>query len=239
MKQFKIFLVLFFALYLVSCNKEETQPTGVGDTLIVTKKIGANTVYGLSFYAYTFSSFKTVKAVNTAAPEKTYSLKSNQNYTTNFYFETPDAEFTMTKPASATFTFSAVFGNGATSEFQDVLSDKVLAVPVIEKCEFNSTKGMLDVSWAALTDADSYAINILDGSTVVFGSIELANTIKTYSISANGGGWLNGFTPVAGKTYKVKVLAFLYEPQYVGGTKYSYDVQATSLSEKDAVWGTN
>jgi len=234
MKQLKIILILFFAFYLVSCNKEETQPTGVGDALIVTKKIGANTVYGLSFYAYTFSSFQTVNTVNKAAPEKTFALKSNQNYKTNFYYETPDAEFTATKPAAATFTFSAVFENGATHEFEDVLTDKALDVPAIDKCEFNSTKGMLEVSWATVPDADSYAVNILDGTTVVFGSVELANTVKSYSISANGGGWLNGFTPVGGKSYQVKVLAFLYEP--LGS---SYNVQATSVSEKAATWGTN
>jgi len=234
MKQLKIILILFFAFYLVSCNKEETQPTGVGDALIVTKKIGANTVYGLSFYAYTFNVFKTVKVVNTAAPDKTYTLKANQNYTTNFYYETPDAEFLTTKPVGGTYTFSAVFDNDATNDFQDVLTDKVLAVPAIEKCEFNTTKGMLDVSWAEVTDADSYAINIYDGTTVVFGSVELASTIKSYSISANGGGWLNGFTPVAGKSYQVKVLAFLYEP--LGS---SYNVQATSVAEKDATWGSN
>lgn len=233
MKQFKLFLVLSFAFYLVSCSKEESQPTGVGDAIIVTKKIGTNTVYGLSFYAYTFSSFQNVKAVNTAAPEKTYTLKSHQSYTTNFYYETPDTEFSATKPVAATFTFSAVFENGATHEFQDVITDKVLSVPVIEKCEYNSTTGMLDVSWTALTDADSYAINIYDGSTVVFGSIELANSVKAYSISPNGGGWLNGFSPLSGKTYQVKVLAFLYEP--AGG---SYDVQATSVAETPVIWAS-
>jgi len=234
MKQLKIFLLVVSAFYLVSCNKEESEPTGVGDAIIVTKKVGANTVYGLSFYAYTFSSFKTVNVKNVAAPEKTISLKSNQNYKTNFYFETPDADFTTTKPVAATYNFSAVFENGSLNEFQDVLTDKALGVPVIEKSEFNTTKGMLDVSWAALTDADSYAINILDGSTVVFGSVELAKTVKAYSISANGGGWLNGFTPVAGKTYKVKLLAFLYEP--LGS---SYNVQATSETESTVIWGAN
>ena len=232
MKQLKIFLVLFFAFYLVSCNKEETQPTGVGDALIVTKKIGANTVYGVSFYAYTFNVFKTVKVVNNAAPDKTYTLKANQNYTTNFYYETPDAEFSTTKPVTGTYTFSAVFDNDATSDFQDVLTDQALAVPVIEKCEYNTTKEMLEISWADLADADSYAINIYDGPTVVFGSVELANTVKAYSISANGGGWLNGFSPVKGKTYQVKVLAFLYE-----STGNSYNVQATSVGESSAVWG--
>jgi hypothetical protein len=234
MKQLKIFLILSLAFYLVSCNKEESQTTGVGDAIIVTKKIGGNTVYGLSFYAYTFGSFQSVKAVNPAAPDKTYTLKAHQSYTTNFYYETPDAEFSATKPVAATFNFSAVFTDGSTQEFQDVLTDKALAVPVIEKCLYNTSTEMLDVSWAALTDADSYAINIYDGSTVVFGSIELANTVKAYSISASGGGWLNGFSPVKGKTYQVKVLAFLYEPS---GT--SYDVQATSVGESPVIWGTN
>jgi len=232
MKQLKIFAVLFLALFIASCDKEENQATGVGDVLIVTKKSGANTVYGLSFYAYTFSSFQSVKAVSTAEPGKTYTLKVNQGYKTNFYYESPDAEFTTTKPAATTFNFSAIFENGATHEFQDVLSDKTLALPVIEKCEYNATKHVLEVSWAALTDADSYAINILDGSATVFGSVELANTIKTYSISANGGGWASGFTPVSGKTYTVKILAFQYEPQ---GS--SYNVQATSVSETTVVWG--
>jgi hypothetical protein len=232
MKQLKIILILFLVIYLVSCNKEETLPTGVGDALIVAKKTTTGTVYSLSFYAYTFGSFKTVTVLNNAAPEKTYTLKSNQNYKTNFYYETPEAEFTATKPAAATFTFSAVFENGTTQQFDDVLTDKALAVPVIEKCEFNTTRGMLDVSWATVPEADSYAINILDGSTVVFASVELANTIKNYSISANGGGWLNGFTPVKGKTYKVRVLAFLYEE-----TANAYNVQATSLAEIDGTWG--
>ncbi|HAQ21639.1 MAG TPA: hypothetical protein DCR40_20780 [Prolixibacteraceae bacterium] len=195
MKQFNILVILFFAFYISSCSKEESQPTGVGDVLIVTKKSGTNTVYGLSFYAYTFSSFQSVKAVNTTVPDKIYTLKSNQDYKTNFLYETPDAEFTASKPTAATYNFSAVFENGATHEFQDILSDKALSLPVIEKCEYNATKRLLEVSWATLTDADSYAINILDGSTVVFGSAELPNTVKAYSISANGGGWLSGFTP--------------------------------------------
>lgn len=232
MKQLKILLILIFSIYLVSCNKEETQPEGLGDVLIVTKKIGANTMYGLSFYAYTFSAFKSVKVVNAAAPEKVYTLKANQDYATNFYYETPDAEFTATKPVAATYTFSAVFQNDATHDFQDVLTEKALAIPAIDVCQYNPTKSMLDVSWAEVPDASSYAINILDDTKVVFGSVELSGSIKSYSISANGGGWLNGFSPVKGKTYKVKVLAFLYE-----SSGNAYNVQATSVGESTAVWG--
>jgi hypothetical protein len=232
MKQFKILTIVLLTILVASCMKEENQATGVGDVLIVAKKSGANTVYGISIYSYTLSSFKSVTAVSTAAPTKTYTLKSNQNYKTNFYYETPDAEFTATKPAATTFNFSFIFENGVTHEFQDILTDKSLEVPVIEKCEYNATKHLLEVSWAALTDADSYAINILDGSTTVFGSLELDNKVKSYSISENGGGWASGFTPVSGKTYKVKILAFLYEPN---GT--SFHVQASSVAETTVVWG--
>ncbi|MBW8323625.1 MAG: hypothetical protein K0M50_02560 [Prolixibacteraceae bacterium] len=232
MRQLKIITVLFLALTISSCNDGENDATGVGDVLIVAKKSGNNTVYGLSLYAYTFSAFKSVSVVSTAESGKTYTLKSNQGYKTNFYLETPDAEFTTTKPAAATFNFSAIFENNATHEFQDVLTDKTLALPVIEKCEYNTTKNQLEINWAAVTDADSYAITIMDGSTVGFGSAELANTVKAYAISANGTGWVSGFTPESGKTYKVKVLAFLYEP---GGS--SYNVQASSVSETTVIWG--
>lgn len=232
MKQLQLFVLILLVFSFVACNKDDDQPTGIGDALVVTKKSGNNTVYGISLYAYTFSSFKTVKAVSTADPTKTYTLAANQGYKTNFFFETPDAAFAATKPAAATYNFSATFENGATHEFQDVLSDKTLGLPVIEKCTYNKTTGMLDVAWTTLTDADSYAINILDGTTLVFGSPELANTVKAYSISSNGGGWASGFTPANGKTYTVKLYAFLYES---GGN--SYNVQATSVSETPALWG--
>lgn len=232
MKQLITIFVVLLSLSMTSCTKDEAQTSGVGDAIIVTRKIGSNTVYGLTFYAYTFNSFKSVVVSGSKNPSKTYAMKANQGYNTNFYFETPDAEFSTTKPSADTYNFSAVFENGISLNFTDDLSDKALGLPVITKCEYNTSKAMLDVAWNELPDADSYAINIFDGNTIVFGSVELSKTVKTYSISSNGGGWANGFSPVNGKTYKVKVLAFLYEPQVS-----SYDVQATSFSESNATWG--
>ncbi len=232
MKQFKIFTLLFLALIITSCNKNEDQATGVGDVLVVTKKSGLNTVYGLSFYAYSFSPFQSVTAVSSTAPGKTYTLKSNSGYKTNFYYETPDSEFSTTKPAAATYHFSSAFENGATDEFQDEVSDKILSVPNIEKCEYNPTKQQIELTWTTLTNADSYSMNILDGPTLVFGSTELANTLKFYAVSTAGGGWISNFTPASGKSYTVKLFAFLYEP---GGN--SYNVQSTSVAETTVIWG--
>lgn len=220
------------AVFMASCFKADDQATGVGDALIVTKKTGSNTVYGISLYTYTYSSFQSVKAVSSAETGKTYTLKVNQGYKTNFYYETPEAEFTTTKPAASTFNFSAIFENGVSNEFQDALSDKVLPLPSIDTCKYNSKSGVLEVSWATVAGANSYAISILDGSTTVFGSAELANTSKTFSISANGAGWVSGIKPLSGKTYTVRLLAFLYEAE-----PNVYNVQATSVAEKTVVWG--
>ncbi len=234
MKHFRIFILLLIAAIAGSCNKSDTQGTGVGDAVIVAKKIGSNTEYGIALYAYTFSSFKSVTAVSALNPGKTYTLKANQGYTTNFYYQIPDADFTTTVPEATTFTFSATFTNGVSNSFQDILTNKALPLPVFEKCQYNSTTSSIDITWTLLTDADSYAINIWDGTTLVFGSTELIKTKNYYTIAGSGNDWANGFTPQNGKTYTVRLLAFLYEP---GGD--SYNMQATSMSETPVVWGTN
>jgi hypothetical protein len=232
MKQLTIITIVVSAILLSSCNKNNDQATGVGDVLIVSKQSGTNTVYGISLFAYTYSTFQSVKATNAADASKTYTLKANQGYKSNFYYEATGNDFTTTKPAAATYNFSAVFENGVTQEFQDVLTDKVLPIPTLTKCEYDATGRQLVVTWTLLSDASSYAINILDGTNLVFGSTELKNTVGTYSISAVGGGWATGFTPESGKTYTVRVYAYLFEPN--GG---SYDVQAVSYVEKPVVWG--
>ena len=232
MKSLKFFVLVSIALFMASCNKSQDEGSGTGDAIIVAKKSGTNTVYGVSLYAYSFSPFQSVKVTSSADATKTYNLKENQGYKTNFAYEAPDAEFTTTKPVASTFNFSAVFENGVTDEFQDNLTAKVLAVPVIEKSVYDVTTTELTTTWASVTDADSYAINILDGSTMVFGSLELANTIKTFTLSSTSSGWITGVTPVVGKTYTLRLNAYLYEPN--GNT---YNMQSVSMAEKSIVWG--
>ena len=232
MKLFKFLALVVIIFTITSCNKTQNEATGVGDAIIVANKSGTNTVYAVSLYAYSFSPFQSVKVTSSADATKTYNLKENQGYKTNFAYEAPDAEFTTTKPVASTFNFSAVFENGVTDVFQDDLTDKVLAVPTIEKSVYDATTTELTTTWLSVTDADSYAINILDGSTLVFGSLELANTIKTYTLSSTSSGWITGITPVVGKTYTLRLNAYLYEPK--GNT---YNMQAVSMAEKQITWG--
>lgn len=232
MKPTKFLATLILILSFLACNKTNEQASGAGDAIIVVKKINDQVVYGISFYAYTYSTFKSVTVTSNSDPAKTYTLAANQGYATNFYYETPDAEFTTTKPVSGTYTFSAVFENGTTQEFTDELTDHVINLPVLTKCEYSAPDHRLEVNWNLIQDADGYAINLFDGTNVIFSSAALADNIKAYAVSASGSGWANGFSPESGKAYKVRVLGFLFEPN--GDT---YNVQATSVTDTTAVWG--
>jgi len=233
MKAYIFFVFIFIALFTTSCNKSDDDGSGTGDAIIIAKKSGTNTVYGVTLYAYSFSTFQSVKATSAVYAAKTYTLKVNQGYKTNFYYETPDTEFTTTKPAATTYNFSAVFENGVTDEFEDNLTDKALALPIIEKVEYNLTSSDLGVTWKSVPEADSYAINIFDGSNLVYSGPELVNTLKYFAVGSSSG-WVAGATPVSGKSYTVRLLAFLYEPN-----GDSYNIQAVSMADTDKpiVWG--
>jgi hypothetical protein len=223
---------IVIALFFLSCNKANEQASGVGDALIVVKKINNQVVYGVSLYAYTYSSFRSVTVTSSSNPSKNYTLEASQGFKTNFYYETPDGEFSATKPVAGTYTFSAVFENGVTQQFTDVLTDKVLNVPEVTKCEYSADNHRLEVNWNLVTDANGYAVNLFDGTNVIFSSAALADNIKAYAVTASGNGWATGFVPEAGKAYTVRVLAFLFEP---GGD--TYNVQSTSVTDTRVVWG--
>jgi hypothetical protein len=232
MKRFNLLLLLAFAIIVSSCMKDDEQATGTGDAIIVAKKIANNTAYGISLYAYTFSSFKTVTAVSDDGAAKKYTLNANQGYKSNFYYETPDAEFSTTAPEASTFTFSAVFDNGTSQDFQDVLTNKVLPVPEFGDIEFDAVNNAMKINWTEIPAASTYAINILDGQTIVYGSVEIAKTQKSYTLSSTTGGWASGKLPFMGKVYTVRLYAFLYE-----GERNAYNLQATSIAEAEMTWG--
>ncbi|HLN71988.1 MAG TPA: hypothetical protein VK205_01760 [Prolixibacteraceae bacterium] len=229
MKQLRIFMILLAVVLATSCNKEE-QATGVGDVLVVAKKSGAETVYGLSLYAYTFSTFSSVSAVSSANPPKTYTLKAMNG---TFGYETPENAYSTTKPAAGTYTFTATFENGVQQVFENILLDAVLPIPTFEKCEFNKATQQLEIKWQLLNGATSYAINILDGSKTVFASQPLRNVSSpSFAIRSTRGGWAQNYVPEDGKTYTVRLFAYMYEPN--GG---SYNMQCVSMADSNVIWG--
>ncbi len=234
MKQLKIFTLILLVIFASSCNKDSEDSSVVGDTLIVSKRSGTDVVYGVAFYAYAFSSLKTVTVTSSADPSVAISLAANGTYTYNFFKEPSDSEYSKTVPEATTYTFNGVFESGTTFESQDILTSNALAPVTFEKCQYNTTDSYAELSWTALANADSYAVYVVTKSgEVVFKSSELSNTVLTGTLSASASGWSSGF-PKSGDTYTVKIYAFAYEDS---SNMNSYQLQATSISEATLVWG--
>lgn len=233
MKQLRIFALLVAVLLMGSCDKGEDEASGTGDAIIVTKQMGGATVYGLSLFAYTYSAFSAVSAVSSVDAEETYTLQSREGFKTSFSYETPEDEFTSTPPVAATYQFSASFENGVNKEFQNTLTEAVLPIPVIEKCAYSDEFHQLELEWALLNGAHSYAVNILEGTTIVFRSLEMKDISRgAFLLKTTGGGWAADFTPESGKTYTVRLFAYMYEP---GGA--AFNIQAISIADRAVVWG--
>lgn len=232
MKQLRILGFFLALLVMASCNKSDDEATGTGDVMIVSKRSGANVLYGLSINAYTLSSFSTVSVVGSADPARVYNLKANQGYKTSFLYETPANEMTTSKPAVSTYTFSATFENGVTQQFDDVLLDEALLPSTIDTLKYDAVKKLFRITWSAVTGADSYIVEIMDGATQVLKTRELENTVKAITVNPQPQSAEAGFKPVNGKTYYIRVYAYLYESAIS-----VYNFQALSIVERSIVWG--
>jgi hypothetical protein len=233
MKNFKLLIFILLAAFSSSCNKDDGDSTVVGDAIVISKKSGTNTVYAIAYYAYAYSTLKSVSVESALDSTMQVDLAANGIYTTNFLKEPTDKDFTTTKPIADTFIFNAVFESGNTYQTKDAITSDILAPINIEECTYNATKSYAELSWTALTNADSYVITVFNSSgTVVFRSAELANTITGVNLSASTSGWTSGY-PVSGDTYTVRILAYKYEDST---NPNAYHIQSTSYSEASIVW---
>lgn len=238
MKLLNLFLLLSVVVWATSClDTADPAVSGAGDTYLVCKKVNGNTAYGLSLNAFTYGEFKkvTVQGVDAANVKKSYNLAAKQGYKTNFYWETPDSLFSTTPPTETVFTFTATFSDETKQVFQDVLTADILAVPAVSAAIYNDAKSELQITWAKVPNADTYAVALLDQENkVIFSSSEqYASKSVSYTIGVSGNGWASSARPVAGKTYKLRVYAFKYEAEV-----NAYNLQALSFVDKDIVWAS-
>ncbi|MBC8005262.1 MAG: hypothetical protein H7X84_07290 [Verrucomicrobia bacterium] len=225
-----IFNLLLAVLVMVSCSDDDDSSSSKGDVLILSRKSGTETVHGISIYAYSLRPIKSVSVVSSAESGKTFNLTEGQG---NFYYETPVAQFTAAKPVASTYLFTATMENGDKETFENRLTDQTLPLPTFEKCEYNAVNHQLEVKWPLINGANSYAINLLEDAKIVFRSTELRGLSSgAYAVKASGGGWSPDFTPVAGKTYTVRLFAYLYEP-----SGEASNIQSISMSDSNIVWG--
>lgn len=233
MKHLKIISLILLVVFSSGCNKESDDPTVEGDAVVVSRRSGTEVVYGVALYAQAVVALKTVTAVSSADPSKTISLSAIGGETYHFLKEPSDSEYTTTKPEATTYIFNAVFDDGTTSEFRDILTADVIDPVTFEKCQYNSANSYAEISWTALASANSYVIYVINNlGTTVFRSGEVSNAFTSGTLSSSSSGWTSGY-PKNGDTYTIRIYAFKYEDAVNG----NYQLQANSISDASIVWG--
>lgn len=233
MRQLKFISLILLVVFSSSCNKEPEDPTVEGDTVFVSRRSGTNVVYGVAFYANSLSSLKSVTVVSSANPSGTLSLSANGDDTYSFKREPTEPEYSATKPQAATYTYNAVFDDGLTSEYKDIQTSDVLDPVTFEKCLYNTTNSYAEFKWTALTNANTYVIQLINETgTIVFNSSELLSTVTSGTLSSTAGGWNSGY-PKNGEIYTVRIYALEYED----ASGANYQMQATSISDSTITWG--
>lgn len=231
--------VLMFALLagFVACNDDDPTPQGMGDVYITSKWMPAaeeggspTAVYGLHIDAY--GMYGTVSEVKVKAGSSEYTLDKDDDYDL-FSWETDEDEFSTTKPAAGTYTYTFKFSTGETYTLAEALSDKALLPVTITSATFADSK--LTVEWEEIDDAQAIYVQMKksDGE-VVYSSKRsdsdfLDDDVTEWVISQSTGSWKSGYTVTNG-VYTVEVIALL------GGSS-SY-LQAISTAAISATWGS-
>ncbi len=219
---------------LLACDPEEVAFNPAADAFVITKAIEidnkVDTVYGLALHAFANKSMQTVSV--TGDDNKTYQLKSFEGYPYDFYYQTPDNQFTSEMPSGGAYSFNIAAQSGETSMLSDNLSDDVIYPTDTIKYEFDATLKKMKLTWTEIKDADYLIVKMFKDDDQVFQSSSLLGDKEEYTISASGSGWASDFQPADGKTYTVQIDAFKYESGQKG-----VNLQARSISVDPIIWG--
>jgi hypothetical protein len=227
-------LLLFIPLFLLSCIDNEVNLTGQGDAYVLLEVNGQDTVMGLGLHAFSFADFKSVTVTVTGKPTLSYTLKSYLNYQQDFVWESPLSQFTKTLPATGEYVFNAVFSDGKTLMFNDILTADIIAPPKIKSCAWVKQNARIEVQWDKVQRADVYNVKLLDQSgNILFVSPAFNNAVSSYYFASDTQGWQSTTTmPAEGQTLKVEVTAYLLEAR-----NDENNLQCIAKSRSEIIWG--
>lgn len=203
------------------------------DAFVQKIKVGEETKYVPTFYAYANKNLKSVTAIN---GEKTYTLaKYAHGGDMNFKYVATGDEILDAMPAEATFSFTVTpedSGEQVKKLDDKVTTDELGEMQIKEIAYENAT---FKVKWDKLENAGSFAVKALDSEgNLLFVSQIIKNTDTEFTFGPNTYGWLDQSKQFAANTdYKIELHAFRYE---ANSTDKLYNVQFVSVGEKTAKW---
>jgi len=223
-----LILICFFFL-IQSCLKEETDLTAYGDVLVQSVIQGDSVVYGICYYAYSWSKMKEVSLINNRDDTKILLDSLEGRYT--FLYIPDSLEYTSAKPLRTKYDFTVKFDNGLYYNTYDILDSVFLAPAKIKACYFDSLSEKLIIEWEKNTTVDQYRILLEnEKNEIVFQSNFLDVTQSSLRISENTSGWIDEKFPGEGKKFKVDIVAYLFEQ-----VPTVFDMQSISIAESDFI----
>lgn len=233
----KRFFVNALALALfagfVSCN-DDPDPEAFGDAYVISKVIMNEeieqpmVVYGLHLDAYPIYGALSSAKAKVGATE--YTLEKN-NQTGSFHWE--QDEYNAVWEGNGNYVFTYTFTDAVITTNTDPVTDDVLLPANITTHSFADDK--IELEWDEIDDAEGIYVQLkeADGDVVFHSktntSLYLGKDETEYTIQGSAGTWYPaGYTPTAGATYTVEVIALL-------GAQVGF--QAMSVATVPVVWG--
>lgn len=241
MRNRKLVFATFLALGIATFNAciDDPEPaalTVTTDVFIQKTVLNGVEKYGLSFWAF---GNKELDSVTVAGPgDETWTLAQDENNSFVFIHFPELNQYTDSMPASGNYTFRvASTQNGeAPVTSVDKLENMELEAVTIDSTQFINAK--LKTIWTVVEDADAYVVRMYDeAENLIFIGSGVAGNKTNYSFGTSDLGWTNPANKAEnGETYRLEVLAILYEPTSTQANQ-EYNIQFISVASKQIVWG--
>ncbi|MHA7111542.1 hypothetical protein ACRTDU_15530 [Sunxiuqinia elliptica] len=226
-------------LGLVSCESEDIAFDPYADAFIVTKTVEnegqVDTLYGLALHAFGNKAMTSVDVKLTNDAEASFALEPYFNNSYDFYYETPEAEFTSEKPVLGDYNFTVLAESGEEAELSDKLFEDAIYPTDLIEASYDEEKEETTLTWNEIEDADYFVIKVYDEEDKLVFSPSRAigeGDMTEYSFKASTAGWLNGTIPAVGKNFRVELDAYMYESGQQG-----INLQTKAINEISIIWG--
>lgn len=221
-----LILVTLIVVGLSGCKKTKNENVANVDVSIKAIK----NAQGVTVYAALHSviSYSVMKSVSVTSPSGVaLQLTNFENGGVSFYNEPAVADYTVTPPASGTYTYLVKFNDGEEITYSNSLSAATLLPANITSLVKTASGDSLYITWDAIASTHAYQLKVTKGTTQVYFRPAFIDTSSPLKANLKVGFSLANLTSGIAGTYTFEVTGLLFE-----STAYDY-VQAISIATKD------
>ncbi|MGQ7867881.1 hypothetical protein [Sunxiuqinia sp. sy24] len=237
MKKFIPIAAIAMMFGFVACESEEVAFDSSSDAFVISKTVETenevDTLYGLALHVF---ANKPIKSVSVTSDNDTeYTLEAFQGYSLDFYYQTPEDEFTTEKPLVGAYNFDILAESAETEKAIDNLTEDMIYPTDGIAYTFDTDKVEMTLSWTEIEGADYIVVKMYENDedkTQIFQSPNaLKGDTEEFVVKASGSGWASDFTPSLDESYTIELHAFKYEPGQSG-----VNMQAKAVTTEVVVW---